>query len=316
MGRTILDMDGRRTEVVNDIQLLFSKGRMIVVHVDTSFNGFLRKWGLGRLRWNKDQLISWRYVQPLSIEDASGSDIVSLSITRKQIKELPGEDLADALEELTGKEQQAIFSALDSEKAAEVLVEAEPRAQRQLIADLKEERARAVLGEMTVPQLAALLAVLPHDDKTDLARLLTPDVADRVRNILAARETKAHNLATPDYVAFQPGATVGEVWRNLRTAKRDTTSLSYVYVIAPETKTLSGVVDLRELVVAPDSQPLQDLMASPVVTADENDDEETVIGLFGKYHFRLLPVVDAHDHMVGVIRHGDIMRNVDFRAKE
>ena len=49
MGRTILDVDGRRTEVVNDIQFLYSKGRMIIVHVDTSFNGFLRKWGLGSL---------------------------------------------------------------------------------------------------------------------------------------------------------------------------------------------------------------------------------------------------------------------------
>jgi sporulation protein YlmC with PRC-barrel domain len=48
MGRTILDMDGRRTEVVNDIQLFYSKGRMIIVHVDTSFNGFLRKRRLGR----------------------------------------------------------------------------------------------------------------------------------------------------------------------------------------------------------------------------------------------------------------------------
>jgi hypothetical protein len=150
MGRTILDMDGRRTEVVNDIQLLYSKGRMIIVHVDTSFNGFLRKWGLGRLQWNKDQFISWRYVQPLSLEDAAGSDVVSLSIARKQIKDLPGEDLADALEELSGKEQQAFFSALDSEKAAEVLAEAEPRAQRQLIATVRREKARTILSEMSV----------------------------------------------------------------------------------------------------------------------------------------------------------------------
>ncbi len=48
MGQTILDIDGRRTEVVNDVHLLFSKGRMILVHVDISFNGFLRKWGLER----------------------------------------------------------------------------------------------------------------------------------------------------------------------------------------------------------------------------------------------------------------------------
>ena len=46
MGQTILDIDGRRTEVVNDVHLLHSKGRMILVHVDISFHGFLRKWGL------------------------------------------------------------------------------------------------------------------------------------------------------------------------------------------------------------------------------------------------------------------------------
>ena len=51
MGRTILDMDGRKTEVVNDIQLLYSRGRMIIIHVDTSFNGFLRRWGLERFTW-------------------------------------------------------------------------------------------------------------------------------------------------------------------------------------------------------------------------------------------------------------------------
>jgi len=89
MGRTVFDMDGRRVEVVNDVHLLASQGRMLLVHVDTSFNGFLRKWGLGRLAWGKDQLISWRYVQPLSMEDVGTTDAVTLSVTRKQIKRTP-----------------------------------------------------------------------------------------------------------------------------------------------------------------------------------------------------------------------------------
>src|ERR1700688_694167 len=124
------------------VQVLFLKGRMIFVHVEVSFNGFLRRWGLERFRWENDQLIAWRYVQPLSLEDAGETDAVSLSITRQQIKELPGEDLADAIETLSGQVQHAVFSALDSEKAAEVLVEAEPRAQRQLIGKVRHERAR------------------------------------------------------------------------------------------------------------------------------------------------------------------------------
>jgi hypothetical protein len=106
---------------------------MIIVHVDTSFNGFLRKWRLEQFRRADDELISWRYVQRLSLEDAGMTDAVSLSIARQQIKELPKEDLADAIETLSGNVQHAVFSALDSEQAAEVLLEAEPRAQRQLI---------------------------------------------------------------------------------------------------------------------------------------------------------------------------------------
>jgi Mg/Co/Ni transporter MgtE len=208
MGKTILDMDGRRTEVVNDIHLLESKGRMVLVHVDISFNGFLRRWGLGRFHLLKDVLISWKYVQPLSLEDVTATDRVSLSVTRSQVHELPSEDLADALEELSEKEQQAVFSVLDSEKAAETLMEAEPRAQRQIISNLRTERARTILGEMSVPQLADLFSVLPHDDKMQLLRLLPPDQAQRIEGILSQREVTARALMSSQYVTAGKDDTV------------------------------------------------------------------------------------------------------------
>jgi sporulation protein YlmC with PRC-barrel domain len=179
MGQTILDIDGRRTEVVNDVHLLFSKGRMILVHVDISFNGFLRKWGMEHFATARDQLISWRYVQPLSVEDHT-KDVVTLSVAREQALELPSEDLADALEVLSGDEQQAMFSALDPDKAAAVLVEAEPRAKRQLIAFLSEEKARQVLAIMSVLQVADFFSDLPHAKTAELMKLLPLARATRV----------------------------------------------------------------------------------------------------------------------------------------
>ncbi len=83
MGRTILDIDGRRIEVVNDVRLLDRTGRLLLVDVDLSFNGFLRRWGLGSGKWVKDRLISWKYVQPLSLEDAVPTDRVKLSVTKR-----------------------------------------------------------------------------------------------------------------------------------------------------------------------------------------------------------------------------------------
>lgn len=308
MGKTILDMDGRRTEVVNDVHLLESKGRMLVVHVDISFNGFLRKWGLGRIHWMKDRFISWRYVQPLSLEDAVASDTVSLSITRAQIKELPSEDLADALEELSGKEQQAVFSLLDSEKAAETLLEAEPRAQRQIIANLRQERARNILSEMSTAQLSDLLSVLPHDDKVELLTLLPRDQAVKIEMILSEREVTARTLMSTGCVTMPKETTVGDALRQLRASKVDHEMVAYIYITAEPDRMLLGVVDLRELVLASDELTLDDLMTAPVVAAEADDLKDDLAELFAKYHYRMIPVVNEKDCLLGVIHYNDIMK--------
>jgi CBS domain-containing protein len=309
MGQTILDIDGRRTEVVNDVQVLYSKGRMILVHVDISFNGFLRKWGLDRFSSGKDQLISWRYVQPLSVEDHT-KDVVTLSVAREQALELPSEDLADALEVLSGDEQQAMFAALDPAKAAEVLVEAEPRAKRQLIAFLREEKARLVFASMSVPQIADIFSDLPHQKVTELMKCLTPPRAARVFAVLNNAVVVASTLMSDRFLAFPKEAKAGEVLLSLRTSPRDHRNISYLYVIAGEEQLLLGVVDLRDLVIAPEGASLGELMASPVVTADRDCPREDLVALLAKYQFRMVPIVDAHDHLQGIVRYKDMMKDV------
>jgi CBS domain-containing protein len=315
MGRTILDMDGRRIEVVNDVHLLESRGRLLMVHVDISFNGFLRRWGLRRFRWIKDNLISWKYVQPLSVEDAISTDKVSLSVTRKQVMQMPSEDLADALEELSGEEQQALFSALDSEKAAETLVEAEPRAQRQIIANLRKEKAHTILSEMTISQLADLFSVLPHEQMTNLMKMLSPEQAERVQAILSEREAKARDIMGSDFVTASKDTKVGEILDKIRHSGAEPETVSYIYVIDTTAKNLIGVVDLRDLILTADHVTLGEIMVSPVVLAEENDMREDLAEMFAKYHYRMIPVVDEQDHLLGVIHYNDVMKDLVTRVK-
>lgn len=315
MGRTILDLDGRRCEVVNDVLLVETRDRLLIADVDISFNGFLRRIGLGRFSWIKDRLISWKYVQPLSVEDVVATDKVSLSITRKQVMELPSEDLADVLEELQGEEQEALFGALDSEKAAETLAEAEPRAKRQLVEDLSDERAREIFSEMTVPHLADLFAVLPFDEVQELLELLNAKVGERVRNILSEREAEADDIMSQDYVTMPKEARVAEVLKGLRQSGREPRSISYVYVVNGDNRTLIGVVDLRELTLVPEEAVLGDIMVSPVVTAEKETSRGDLVEMFTKYHYRMIPVVDIEDHILGVIYYNDIMKGVVLRAK-
>jgi len=39
------------------------------------------------------------------------------------------------------------------------------------------------------------------------------------------------------------------------------------------------------------------------------------VELFAKYHFRMIPVVDIQDHILGVIQHKHIMQGLVARAK-
>ncbi len=313
MGRTIVDLDGRRIEVVNDVSLVEARGKLLLVDVDVSFNGFWRRWGLGRLHLAKSRLIPWKYVQPLSLEDAASTDRVALSITRQHLAELPSEDLADVLEELSRPEQDAVFSTLDSEKAADTLLDAEPRAQRQIITSLREAHAKSIFSEMTAAQLANIFSILPHDDVQDLVKVLDPETAKRVQAILSEQEVRAKNLMSPDFWAKPPDAKVGEVLAEVRGSGGEPHEISYIFVVDQD-KTLLGVVDLREMVVAGDDLRLGEIMASPVVTAEESDLREDVAQIFAKYHFRMLPVVDSADHILGVIYYQDIMKDLIIRV--
>jgi magnesium transporter len=313
MGRTILDIDGRKVEVVNDVCLVNSMGKLLLVNVDISFNGFLRRLGLGKFHWIKDQLVSWKYVQPLSVEDAVSKDQLFLSLTRKELLDLPSEDLADVLEELSGHEQQAVFTSLDSEKAAETLMETEPRAQRQIIGNLRREKARSVFSEMTAHQLADLFSVIPHDQVRGLIRLLPKEKAERVSVILSEDETTAKSILSSDFITVSVDTKVGDTLRSIRTSSDEPGSLSYIYVTNDDV--LVGVVDLRELVLAQDHVAMSEIMTAPVVTADENDERKDLAEMFAKYHYRMIPVVDGQDHILGTIRYNDVMKGIETRVR-
>lgn len=314
IGQTILDIDGRRVEAVNDVHLVQSRGRLAIVHVDTSLNGFLRRWRLGRLRLGEERLISWRYVQPLSVEDAS-TDKVALSVTRQQIQDLPGEDLADALEELGGLEQQALFAALEPAKAAEALVAAEPRAQRQIVARLPHEKAAELLALLSPPQIADLLAVLPQDGVKALLPLLPADVAARVEALVGQRDPSAEALASPDFVVASKDRVAGAVLSELRKSRRTRAAISYVYVVDPAAKSLVGVVDLRDLVLAPEDATLASIMISPAIAARHGEVRQDVEAVLRKYHFRMLPVVDDKDRVLGVVRYADVATGPEAESR-
>jgi magnesium transporter len=133
--------------------------------------------------------------------------------------------------------------------------------------------------------------------------------------LMPAVKAASATLMSEKFFAFAPEAKVDEVLHSLRSFAGNHRNLAYLYIVAGEGKHLQGVVDLRDLVVAAESASLGELMISPVVTADHDCLREDLVALFGKYQFHMLPVVDAQDRLLGIVRNRDILKGTKFDSQ-
>ena len=168
---------------------------------------------------------------------------------------------------------------------------------------------------MTIPQLADLFSVLPHEQMTNLMELLKPEQAERVQAILSDREAKARDIMSSNFMTAYKNEKVGEILEKIRRSGVEPDAISYIYVVNAEDQTLVGVVDLRELLLSSDQMTLGEIMVPPAVVAEENDVREDLAEMFAKYHYRMIPVVDERDHILGVIHFNDIMKDLVTRVK-
>jgi magnesium transporter len=149
----------------------------------------------------------------------------------------------------------------------------------------------------------------------ELLALLPKDQATKIEMILSDREATARALMSTDCVTMPKETAVGDALRRLRSSTLDHDMVSYIYVTAEPDRMLLGVVDLRELVLAADNATLADLMTAPVVTAESDDLKDDLAELFAKYHYRMIPVVNEKDCLLGVIHYKDIMKGFTPRTR-
>ncbi len=154
LDKKILDMDDHEVEVVYDIKLAFQNDKLYAAEVDFSHYRALRRLGFRKLaklltNRNREDRVSWLYVQPLPEQLGSFAGNIKLKVPKAGLSEIHPVDLADILEELEGGQRVALFNALDAEQASDALEEVEPRVQRELIRAIEKERAALLINEMT-----------------------------------------------------------------------------------------------------------------------------------------------------------------------
>lgn len=175
--------------------------------------------------------------------------------------------------------------------------------------------------------MAQLIKEMSHDDRVDLMRRLMPkvsegllrlvDEADRrdIATLVRQEENTAGALMTTDYAWLRPNLTATEALDRLRLQAPESETIYYIFILDDERR-LSGVLSLRDLILAPRHALVRDLMESQAVSVRATDDRETVAKTMAQYDLIAIPVVDENNRMVGIITHDDVIDVVVQEATE
>ncbi len=220
-----------------------------------------------------------------------------------QVDNLDPEDQLQVLRQLPPERRPEVLAAMRYEAAAEVVAQLAPEEAATLLDEIEADDAVDILGRIDDQKLGQILARL---DKVD---------AEELEELLAYDEHTAGGIMSPQFFSVSPQATVADALAAIQSAEEVPESAFYVYAVEEDGK-LVGVCSLRSLVVSRPNQKIRDIMETEVVAVHTDTDQEEVAEIVSRYDLVAVPVVDEHNHLLGVVEIDDVVDVIREEATE
>ncbi len=227
-----------------------------------------------------------------------------------QLKTMLGEmnpvDIAGILEEMPQENLLLIYRLLPKELAAEAFAEMDNNLQEILIQAFSDQELQEVLDELYLDDTVDMIEEMPANVVKRILQQTKPAVRKKINEILHYPEDSAGSIMTIEYVDLKKSMTVDEAFSRIRKTGVDKETIYTCYVTNSDRK-LEGLVTVKDLLLAPKSSVIGDIMQTHVIAASTLDDKEQVANQLQKYDFLALPVVDQESRLVGIVTFDDAM---------
>ena len=304
MDHQIVDVNGLRVVRSSDLYLAPLDKEIRVVGVDISFRSFIRRilpGSFGR-RATPEHVVDWATVASL----ADGTGVVRSSESRAALSQLRPADLADLIEDLSGREQGALVELLDPDLAADALEEMEDEELQGLLRGLPSERAAELIARMEPDESAEILRDLTEDHRESILEEMDNKVSNTLRKLVSFDETLAGGIMTTHLLITHEADTVGSALK-LLVENRDRDISDGVVVVDAKGKLIDHI-QIVELVAAKSTTPLSELIGPPYPTAIREDTRlDKVIEEFNNNRGSSIVVVDEKNKPVGRILADDLV---------
>lgn len=206
---------------------------------------------------------------------------------------------------LSPKEMAELFEAtkFDEEQYEFYLKEMDTTYAADMLSYMFADNAVDVLNELGKDQVASYLSIMDKDS------------AQEIKDLLHYEEYTAGSIMTTEYVAIPETSTCRSAMTILRNEAPNAETIYYLFVVN-EFHQLSGVISLRDLIIADEDTLIKDIMNERVVSILVSEDQEEVARKIKDYDFLAVPVVDFEQHLLGIITVDDIIDVLEEEASD
>jgi sporulation protein YlmC with PRC-barrel domain len=227
LDQQVVDTYNHKVIRINDIHLLFVERAVMAAHVDISMRGLVRRLGIEKVvdalfhifspnseYIKTEHLISWKYIQPLTINPASMT--IKVAVPYKQFNAIPAADLGDIFLDLDIKQKVALFKSLDLKTKTRVFMNVDFKAQRSLIDELQDTEIAEILYNLPTDEATDFLERLPKREVTHLLGIIESKHSKKLSQLLGFSSDSAGGLMTTEYMAFAENSIVESVLKQIR----------------------------------------------------------------------------------------------------
>ena len=239
----------------------------------------------------------------------------SFKALREALLELNEVDIAEFLGLLNGEEAVLAFRTLPKGVAADVFAELEPETQQLIVAAATDAELAVIVEDLYVDDAVDMLEDMPANVVKRILKNATPEMRGLINQVLKYPEHSAGSIMTAEFTDLRPTMTVEQAIEHIRRTGEDRETVYTCYVVGPRRRLL-GVVTVRSLLLARDSQLVSDVMEDGVISVATGTDQEEAVRLLQRYGFLSLPVVDAEGRLVGIVTVDDAVDVMEQEATE
>ena len=234
---------------------------------------------------------------------------------QSQLDDYHSNDIAEVIEDLAPQERKKLYRVCNVSMLAEIFEYLEEDAAGQYLQEMDLQKAAAVTAELETDTASHVLRLIDKERRSLIIDMLPADIRKEIRMIASFDEDEIGSKMTTNCIIIRENLTVKQAMNELVRQAEDNDNISTLFVV-DESGTYYGAIDLKELITARNSVPLEQLISTsfPYVYAHELIDD--CIEKLKDYSEDLIPVLDNSNQLLGVITAAGMIEVVDDEMGE